>query len=166
MTGEVHDDGRIIAGVVWNARLNLQASLGSAAGEAHAAAIWHFGRKLERPTNQPDQCLSMFIADDDNGNVLDGTPNFDAICEAVLAHDSDGDAFDCPEAGSVWVDFANTGTENGSQAHPYNSLFQAQGAAPIGYIMKVRDGASSESGTLSKPGEIRAIGGVVRVGAP
>lgn len=166
LTGQVHNDGRVIAGVVWDVRQNLQASMGTAAGKAHAASLWHFGRKLEQPGNQPDQCLSMFIADDDNGNVLDGTPHFDAICEGVLKHDTDGDAFDCPEAGSIWVDFDYVGTEQGTQARPYNSLFQAQTAAPVSYIMKVRDGVSLELGTLSKPGVIRAIGGVVRVGAP
>ncbi|MCA9726850.1 MAG: M36 family metallopeptidase [Candidatus Eisenbacteria bacterium] len=166
LTGEVHADGRIIAGVVWDVSENLQASRGVNAGLARAAEIWHFGRKLERPFNQPDQCLSMFIADDDNGNVFDGTPNFDAICQGVRAHDTNGDAFDCPEANSLWVDFDYTGSESGTQSHPYNSLFQANGAAPVGFTMKVRDGVSSEVGTLAKPGVIRAIGGVVRVGAP
>jgi hypothetical protein len=164
MTGEVHDDGRIIAGVMWDVRENLQNSLGFNAGKEQAAILWHFGRKVERPENQPDQCLSMFIVDDDNGNVFDGTPHFVDICQAVMAHDEDGDAFDCPEAGSIWVDFAHTGSEDGSQARPYNSLFQAHGAAPIGYIMKVRSGASAETGTLTKPGVVRAMGGVVRVG--
>jgi hypothetical protein len=98
--------------------------------------------------------------------VFDGTPNFDAICEAVLLHDVDGDAFDCPEAGSVWVDFDYSGSENGTQAHPFNSIFQAEAAAPDDYIMKIRDGVSPEVGTLSKPGQLRAIGGTVRVGAP
>lgn len=166
MTGEEHHDGTIMSGVMWDARLNLQASLGMAEGVARAAHIWHFGRVLERPWNQPDQCLSMFVADDDNGNIFDGTPNFDAICQAVFAHDTDGDDFDCPEEGAIWVDFAYVGSEHGTQAFPYNSLFQAHGAAPIDYIMKVKDGASVEVGTLSKRGVIRAIGGVVRIGAP
>ncbi|MCA9729874.1 MAG: hypothetical protein KC729_19475, partial [Candidatus Eisenbacteria bacterium] len=166
LNGEEHNDGQIMSGVMWDTRTNLQSSLGTTAGKARAAMIWHFGRKLERPDTQPDQCLSMFIADDDNGNVLDGTPNFDALCAAVMKHDTDGDAFDCPEFGSVWVDFAATGTQNGTQAHPYHSVFQAQSAAVNGYVMKVRDGATTEIGTLSKPGELRAIGGIVRVGAP
>ncbi len=166
LNGEEHHDGRIIAGVMWNTLENLQASLGSGPGLIEAASIWHFGRKLEQPTNQPDQCLSMFIADDDNGNIFDGTPHFDDLCSAVMAHDIDGDAFDCPESGSVWVDFANSGTENGSQQHPYNSVFQAQSASSPGYIMKARTGISTETGTLFKAGVIRALGGPVRVGGP
>jgi hypothetical protein len=166
LTGEEHDDGRIIAGVLWSARVNLIASLGFDAGKAHAATIWHFGRKLERPSNQPDQCLSLFIADDDNGNLLDGTPHFDDICQAVIAHDENGDAFDCPDPGSVWVDFTHTGSEDGTQAHPFNSFFQAHGAAPVDYVLKVRSGTSNEVGTLSKRGEVRARGGAVRVGGP
>lgn len=166
LTGGVHADGRIIAGVVWDVRQNLEAALGTVAGKEHAAILWHWGRRLEQPENQPDQCLSMFIADDDNGNVLDGTPHFDAICAGVMQHDLDGDAFDCPEAGSIWVDFDYVGTEQGTQARPYNSLFQAHGAAPSGYVMKIRDGSSPEVGTLSKPGVLRAIGGPVRVGGP
>jgi Zn-dependent metalloprotease len=166
LTGEVHADGRIMAGVMWDARRNLEASLGPAEGELQAARIWHFGRKLERPFNQPDQCLSMFIADDDNGNVLDGTPNYDALCAAVRRHDTDADGFDCPEAGSIWVDFNYIGSEDGSESNPYNSAFEAQANAVPGYIMKVRSGASGETGTLWKPGIVRALGGLVRIGAP
>lgn len=165
--GGSHHSGQIIAGVMWDARMNLESSLGSGAGKAQAARIWHFGRKLEMPTNQPDQVLSMFIADDNNGNLMDGTPNYAALCPAVVAHDIDHDAFDCADPTAVWVDFSYVGSENGSRERPYNSIFQAHSAAPVGYIMKVIPGSSTEVGILSKRGEIRKMGsGVVRIGAP
>lgn len=91
LTGQVHNDGRIMAGTVWDVRQNLEATLGQAAGEFRAAQLWHFGRVLERPFIQPDQALSMFVADDDNGNLLDGTPNFDDICDGIGQH-----GFECP----------------------------------------------------------------------
>lgn len=91
LTGQVHNDGRIMAGAVWDVREALEASLGQEAGEFRAAQLWHFGRILEQPTNQPDQALSMFIADDDDGDLINGTPNFDAICTGIGQH-----GFECP----------------------------------------------------------------------
>lgn len=167
LVGEEHADGRIIAGVMWDVRLNLISSLGAGPGKFRAAHLWHFGRKLEMPSSQPDQVLSLFIADDDNGNLMDGTPNYGAICPAVLAHDTDRDFFDCADPGSVWVDFSYVGPEDGSMGRPYNSIFQAHTAAPTGYIMKILGGTSTEIGILSKPGTIRPMySGLVRIGAP
>jgi hypothetical protein len=165
LSGGVHHDGQIIAGVLWDLRQNLEGYMGSA-GKDQAAILWHFGRKLERPTNQPDQCLSMFIGDDDDGDLSNGTPNFFAICDAMRAHDTDSDGFICPEINVVWVDFDYVGPEDGSEARPYNSVFQAESAAANHYTMKIRSGTSTEAGMLSKRGEIQAIDGVVRIGAP
>ncbi len=91
LTGQVHSDGTVLAGAVWAVRGNLEASLGAAAGEFRCAELWHFGRTLEQPTNQPNQILSMFIADDDDGNLGNGTPNYAAICDAVTPR-----GHDCP----------------------------------------------------------------------
>lgn len=97
LNGAVHHDGQIIAGVVWEVRDILQNNLGMAAGKHRAALLWHFGRKTERPTNQPDQVFSMYVADDDDGNLDNGTPNWEAICEGASRHDTDGDGYPCLE---------------------------------------------------------------------
>ncbi|MEZ4650020.1 MAG: FlgD immunoglobulin-like domain containing protein [Candidatus Eisenbacteria bacterium] len=96
LTGQVHADGEIMAGVVWDVRKNLEITLGAGPGEFRAAQLWHFGRTLEHPFNQADQVFSMFIADDDNGDLSDGTPNYAAICAAAQKHDTNGNGYDCP----------------------------------------------------------------------
>ena len=47
---------------------------------------------LQHPTTQPDQVLATFIADDDDGNLANGTPHYDAFCVAATNH-----GFTCPE---------------------------------------------------------------------
>lgn len=90
--GEGHHDGQIIGGVLWDTRAALVASLGYAAGSTRALEIWHFSRILGLPHTQPEQVLWSFLADDDNGNLDDGTPSYDALCPAAEHH-----GFTCPE---------------------------------------------------------------------
>jgi len=88
----IHAAGRVIAGFNWDAMQGLQAVHGVEQGTILSGARWHFGRVLLEPNFQPDQVFATFVADDDNGNLDDGTPNHDAICEAALNH-----GFECPE---------------------------------------------------------------------
>ena len=93
LTGQGHHDGQILAGFHWDIRTNLIARLGEEAGHQHAAQIWHFARALGLPVNQPEQVWWTFIADDDDGNLDSGTPNWIDICPAAQRH-----GFTCPEA--------------------------------------------------------------------
>ncbi|MBU1700361.1 MAG: T9SS type A sorting domain-containing protein [Candidatus Eisenbacteria bacterium] len=93
LTGEGHHDGQILAGFHWDIWESLQLKLGEEAGKARALEIWHFARILGLPMIQPDQVWWTLIADDDDGNIENGTPNFDEICAAAEHH-----GFECPEA--------------------------------------------------------------------
>jgi hypothetical protein len=99
LTGEVHNDGMIIAGFQWDAMQFLIQVYGTNQGRLTAATNWHNGRVLEHPLNQPDQVFSMFVADDNDGDLTNGTPNYDAYCTAARNHDTDEDpdGFHCPE---------------------------------------------------------------------
>lgn len=92
LTGEGHHDGQILAGFHWDVRQNLMVTHGEEAGHARAAQIWHFSRALGLPVNQPEQVWWTFIADDDDGNLDSGTPNWVDICPAAQHH-----GFTCPE---------------------------------------------------------------------
>lgn len=92
----VHSAGRVIAGVHWDLMVALQDRDGVEAGTELAASLWHFARKVSRPQFQPDQVLAVFVADDDDGDLLNGTPNYIEICEAASHH-----GFDCPAAPGV-----------------------------------------------------------------
>jgi Zn-dependent metalloprotease len=89
---EIHDAGRVIAGFQWDAMQAMIATLGPEAGRLAAARDWHYGRVLEHPMTQPDQVLATFVADDDDGNLSNGTPNHAALCLAATNH-----GFTCPE---------------------------------------------------------------------
>lgn len=92
MTGSIHHDGQIIAGFTWDFMQYMQAEYGVEMGTIMTAERWHFGRVLEQPYYQPDQVLATFIADDDDGNLDNGTPHYDELCQAAMNH-----GFECPE---------------------------------------------------------------------
>ena len=90
--GGGHHDGQILAGFHWHARENMMLSLGEEAGHWRASEVWHFSRELGLPMMQPEQVWWSFIADDDDGNLDNGTPNYDDLCPAAQRH-----GFECPE---------------------------------------------------------------------
>lgn len=89
---EIHDAGRVIAGFHWDANMALQDAYGVEAGRIRAAKTWHYGRTLTHPTTQPDQVFGTFFADDDDGDLSNGTPDYYAYCGAAVHH-----GFDCPD---------------------------------------------------------------------
>jgi len=93
---EEHSAGRVIAGFHWDASENLRARLGEEAGWAHSGSLWHNARKVARPESQPEQVLATFAADDDDANLLNGTPNYLELCAAAEHH-----GFTCPASPGV-----------------------------------------------------------------
>jgi len=75
--GEVHDDGRIIGGAMWDLRVAL--------GSTTASHILHFARYSLAETFF-DYYEDVLQEDDDNGNLNDGTPNMAAIAQAFGNH--------------------------------------------------------------------------------
>lgn len=72
-TGEVHDDGEIIAETLWDLRKNLIAKLGEEAGDAQARKIYY--GNLQRAVDIPSNYAEALLTDDDDGNLTNGTPN-------------------------------------------------------------------------------------------
>ena len=65
----------------------------------------------------------------------------------------------------VWVDFNYTvGPEDGSYAHPYDTLAKGVTAVSSGETIAIKPGSSPETMTISKPMTITAIGGAATVG--
>jgi hypothetical protein len=90
-TGENHFSGQIIAGVHWDLWQELLATMPQADADSVAARIWHYARKLYKPMTQPDQVAYLFITDDDDAELGNGTPHYDAICLGATNH-----GFSCP----------------------------------------------------------------------
>lgn len=93
--GTGHLDGRIIAGFHWDLWQSLLLGLPRAQADSAAFRTWHAARDLGAPQDMPEQVLWTFLADDDDGNLGDGTPNFDHICLGATNH-----GFECPEPSS------------------------------------------------------------------
>lgn len=89
--GPVHTTGLIIGGALWDLRKNLIGSLGPAAGVARADYLFY--QALRRSSDIPSMYVEVLLADDDDGNLDNGTPNHCAIDEAFGRHglaDPDG----------------------------------------------------------------------------
>ncbi len=98
----IHAAGQVILGFTWDAMVLMQDYYGEEQGTMISASNWHFGRTLLHPTSQPDQVFATFFADDDDGNLDNGTPNHAFYCAAAGNHN-----FDCPQI-LVGVLFSHT----------------------------------------------------------
>ncbi|MDG1478006.1 MAG: hypothetical protein P8R54_00375 [Myxococcota bacterium] len=82
--GEVHYDGLIFAGAVWDLWGELEDELGAEAAEAALFPL--FVSALRGGPEIPDAYDEFVAADDDNGDLSDGTPNLCAIIDAFSRH--------------------------------------------------------------------------------
>jgi len=111
---EVHYAGQVIAGFQWDILMGMEAVYGDAQGTIKSAEVWHYGRLMGHPTTQPDQVFWAFMADDDDGDLDNGTPHYSILCDAATHH-----GFDCPPI-LVGVLFDHTPlTDTGNDETPY-----------------------------------------------
>ncbi len=116
--------------------------------------------------------ISVSEAGDVNGDGL-----ADLIIGAERA-DPGGDSFSgesyvvfSPIAGSVqWVDFAFSGTQEGTEAQPFQKLEHAANAVTVGGVINIKGGTgdanSPETTTINQAVTINAINGTVSIGNP
>ncbi|MFH1221265.1 MAG: T9SS type A sorting domain-containing protein [Candidatus Eisenbacteria bacterium] len=79
LTGEVHDDGRILAGALWDLRESLSP-------DVHLAdSLFHFAR-YGKADNFFDYYYDVLETDDDDGNLANGTPHYYQILDAFGKH--------------------------------------------------------------------------------
>ncbi|MFN0150005.1 MAG: FlgD immunoglobulin-like domain containing protein [bacterium] len=95
---EIHERGQIIAGFWWDLRGRLIESHNTIvskspdnAGKLLTHELWHWTRRLGKPFNEIEVLQDLFIVDDDDGNLDNGTPNFADICAVATAK-----GFTCP----------------------------------------------------------------------
>lgn len=90
-SSEIHVCGMVIAGIWWDIKKNLQASLGPAEGLERTHQLftdWSLittGGRL-RNSAHPGTPIEVLTVDDDDGDLLNGTPNQSEICTAFQAH--------------------------------------------------------------------------------
>jgi len=82
--GEIHSTGRIFGGTMWDLRKALVATYGQSAGVAMANQLYYAA--IQRSSGIPSSYVEVLAADDDNGDITDGTPNDCTINEVFRSH--------------------------------------------------------------------------------
>jgi hypothetical protein len=89
---EGHYCGQVIAGFHWDSWQEMLAAYPQAYADSVIFNTWHFGRKMGLPQDMADQVYWTFVADDDDGNLGNGTPHYAQFCVGATNH-----GFSCPE---------------------------------------------------------------------
>jgi len=84
VTGEVHDDGEIIGGTLWDLRVALESAHGTEAGYAKFLSIFY--AIMQRAADIPSSYAEALVADDDDGDLSNGTPNMCLIDSVFGSH--------------------------------------------------------------------------------
>lgn len=82
--GESHTTGIIFAGALWDLRKSLIGALGEEAGIRHTDALFYAA--MQRSSDIPSSFVEVLIADDDDGNLSNGTPHQCQINDAFARH--------------------------------------------------------------------------------
>jgi MYXO-CTERM domain-containing protein len=83
-TGEVHYEGQIIGGTLWDLRVALIEKHGEALGREKIDLIWLDG--IRRSVDTPSWYYEALLTNDDDGNLGNGTPDICEINAAFAAH--------------------------------------------------------------------------------
>ena len=87
--GEPHCWGYVMAGALWHMRVNLIDANGDGI-KPYVDSLWHYAR-YAKPTTFDDYLWELLLYDDDDSNPLNGTPNYEAICDGFGLH-----GIECP----------------------------------------------------------------------
>ena len=82
--GEVHDEGEIIGEALWDTRTALIATLGQDAGYAKTLEIYY--GIMQRSVDIPSSFIEALVADDDDGDLTNGTPNLCTLATSFGKH--------------------------------------------------------------------------------
>ncbi len=82
--GEIHYEGLIIAGTLWDLRKLLVQKYEDAEGVARTDRIWY--ESIRRAVDIPSMYFESLVANDDDGDLSNGTPDVCEINEAFARH--------------------------------------------------------------------------------
>lgn len=157
---EIHDAGRVIAGFQWDAMQAMVVAHGLEAGRLAAARDWHYGRVLQHPMTQPDQVLATFVADDNDGNLTNGTPNYDALCLGATNH-----GFACPEIlVGVVIQHTPLASREGSGPATVTAVIYSTEGALVADSLQVRyrvNGSPFQSVAMQSTGGVNEYAGTI-----
>ena len=83
--GEVHCLGEYIMGALWKMRENLIELHGYDSGVSISDNLFYWGQ-TGRPSSDLDYLYEIYLADDNDGSIQNGTSNYSQICNAFGEH--------------------------------------------------------------------------------
>jgi Zn-dependent metalloprotease len=132
-----HEEGQVIAGFWWELRgrlIETHSALAKSAspenqGKHLSAELWHWCRRLTKPADMAAMVLGTFVVDDDNGNLSDGTPNYQDICDIALRK-----GFTCPSI-TQGVSIVHAGLESTTDTTSARVVTATITSLPSGGVM-------------------------------
>lgn len=168
IVGQVHNDGLIIGGAFWDLRLNTDLAT---AKYLHHYAMYGLPDDFNTGIAFSEWFLETVIADDDDGDLSNGTPNYIEIADAFNAHGIGTALF-------MSFSFSHTpveDTQDTLNAYPVNFHLEGIGVSGtepdsvfLHYSLDNFQTIGDVPATLISPGEYRAeipaqsIGSIVR----
>lgn len=147
--GGVHQQGQTWMGFTWDLRTRLIARLGNTAGAALTADIV-VGTLPANATNQPNAVREVFLLDDDDANLNNGTPNCADILAAAQGRRIPTPITSCSANPGAWTVFGTGCPGSGVQSGVCGSLNSAGGTLTTGtFLNEYAYGATAAAaGTL------------------
>ncbi len=149
-----HETGLIWAGAMWDLRTYLVAELGPEAG--HALTDQLYFQAIRRSSSIPTTYAEVLAADDDDGDLANGTPHVCAINRAFVAH---GLSPVLDEAGLVLRHTPLTVVHAGGEPHPIEvkaeRLYPQCAQTPLDHVdLRYRVGGVGKLVALEGDGEV------------
>ncbi|MEW6071183.1 MAG: PKD domain-containing protein [Planctomycetota bacterium] len=108
--GEVHDDGEVLMGALWKVRNYIQTVHGSGPGGDIANALFLGWMNAYNQTTIHSIIETQWLTlDDDNGDIMDGTPNYQSIDQGFLDQGFPGVVVNDPYPNAEFVGAPLTG---------------------------------------------------------
>ncbi len=152
ISSDPHETGRIVAGALWDLRTSLREKHGDQVGTQLADKAYM--AILRGASNIPTSYSEVLAADDDDGNLSNGTPN---SCEIDIAFAKHGLA-DQSALGAPLQPYTSTGSTVRVRPQPItSSLCQTPTIEAIRIVWRTPGATSSQTQDLSKMGEDYSI---------
>jgi cysteine-rich repeat protein len=132
--GEIHDEGEIYGETMWDLRTNLEAAMGPVDGFTQFLKIYE--GTLQRAVDIPSCFAEALVADDDDGDLANGTPHECAIIAAFAAHG----LYDPTVTGSVSPPVRDDFTVSITGAAPASATCQAPSVTSATISWRLRNG--------------------------
>lgn len=148
--GEVHDEGEIYGEAMWDLRTKLETSMGTTAGFDQFLKIYY--GTIQRAVDIPSCFAEALVADDNDGDLANGTPHSCDIITAFAAHG----LFDPVVTGNVSPPVRDNFTISVTAVAPVAGACEIPSVASAALAWRTRGGSLSQIPLVASGGTFQA----------